>query len=129
MTSRGDSGSAGPPSLTQAYLDRALDILARLSYGQYEVDVDLESVDTDFVDLFAGLVVLARDLHEMREELAESNRDLEYQVRERTEQLEADIRKREATEAALRASESMYRRLVETSPDPIKTSENVSSHL
>ena len=119
MTERNDPDSVGSPSRVQAHLDRALDILAQLSFGQYDVDVDLDSIDADFVDLFAGLVVLARDLQEMREELATSNRDLERQVRERTEELEADIRKREAAESALRASESMYRRLVETSPDPI----------
>jgi two-component system cell cycle sensor histidine kinase/response regulator CckA len=121
MKDPGTPDLGGAPSRVQAHLDRALDILGRLSFGDYHIEdeIDLGSIDADFVDLFAGLVVLARDLREMRDELAETNHDLERQVRERTEELEADIRKREAAEAALRASESMYRRLVETSPDPI----------
>jgi len=116
-----DESAAGPESerRARAYLDRAIEILARLSFGQFDLTIELDDVPDEFIELFAGLSMLSEDLRDAHAELAEANRELERQVSERTEQLRADIRKRESVEVALRASEAMYRSLVDTSPDPI----------
>jgi PAS domain S-box-containing protein len=52
-------------------LDRALEILARLSFAELEVAVEKLADDDDFADLFGGIELLADDLRESRLEMAE----------------------------------------------------------
>jgi two-component system, cell cycle sensor histidine kinase and response regulator CckA len=54
-------------------IDRALEILARLSFAEIEVDVEKLDADDDFADLFGGIALLADDLRESRREVAEES--------------------------------------------------------
>jgi two-component system, cell cycle sensor histidine kinase and response regulator CckA len=93
-------------------IEQVLDILAHVSFGNFDVPVPVLPDGDNFAELFTGLEILVADLRE-------AQGDLQAQVCERTEALEEDVRQRKQVEARLRASEATYRMLVETSPDPI----------
>ncbi len=98
--------------LVHQRIDQVLEVLARLSFGEFDVRVPALPDEDAFAEVFTALELVAADLRDAWGEL-------QAQVRARTRELEADIRQREAVEARLRASEATYRMLVETSPDPI----------
>jgi PAS domain S-box-containing protein len=114
-------------------VDRALLIIAQISYGELDIKIEPPPPDDDFADVLYGLGHLSADLRDARREIDEhgralrqANANLEAQVRARTSELErtnerlaADIARREQAEAQVRESEAKYRGLVETSPDPI----------
>lgn len=64
-----------------------------------------------------------------RRRLADYARTLEDRVAARTAELERDIRRREAVEASLRASEARYRALFEYAPDGILIGDAQSTYL
>jgi PAS domain S-box-containing protein len=96
-----------------ANLARITEILAHMSFGDYR-DIPAGELleDREFGEIYCAFNLLVDDLRESR-------RNLEDQVRRRTEQLHHDIEMRKAVERTLRQSEQRHRALIEMSPDAI----------
>ncbi len=96
-----------------ANLARITEILAHMSFGDYSSMPEGELLeDREFGEIYCAFNLLADDLYESR-------RNLEDQVRRRTEQLQHDLEMRKAVERSLRQSEQRHRALIEMSPDAI----------